>query len=85
MTLNAPDMRAGNEALALDPPLADWLIRDLVDTYPRTLRVLAPLGIDLCCGGGHPLGEALALHGLDRDAVLPRVAQIVSGARSEAE
>jgi iron-sulfur cluster repair protein YtfE (RIC family) len=42
------------------------------------MRVLAPLGIDLCCGGGHPLGEALDLHGLDRPAVLAEVEQIVA-------
>jgi iron-sulfur cluster repair protein YtfE (RIC family) len=58
--------------------LTDWLIRDLVDAYPETLTVLGPLGIDLCCGGGHPLGEALALHGIDRGAVLPRIADLVA-------
>jgi iron-sulfur cluster repair protein YtfE (RIC family) len=84
MTTNTFDTQAGNEALALhDTPLTDWLIRDLVDAYPQTLSVLGPLGIDLCCGGGHPLGEALDLHGLDRDAVLPRIAQVVSGADPE--
>lgn len=57
--------------------LASTLIRDLVETYPETMAVLAPLGIDLCCGGGHALGEALTLHGLDRDAVLPQIAGIV--------
>jgi iron-sulfur cluster repair protein YtfE (RIC family) len=65
-------------------PLADVLIRDLVEIYPRTLGVLAPLGIDLCCGGGHPLGEALDLHGLDRDAVLPQVARVIAESDSEA-
>jgi iron-sulfur cluster repair protein YtfE (RIC family) len=59
-------------------PLADWLIRDLVGTFPRTMSLLAPLGIDLCCGGGHPLGEALDLHGIDRDEVLPQVARVVA-------
>jgi iron-sulfur cluster repair protein YtfE (RIC family) len=58
--------------------LTDWLIRDLVEAYPETLTVLGPLGIDLCCGGGHPLGEALDLHGIDRGAVLPRIADLVA-------
>jgi iron-sulfur cluster repair protein YtfE (RIC family) len=62
-----------------DAPLADRLIRDLVDAYPETLTVLGPLGIDLCCGGGHPLGEALDLHGIDRETVLPRVDRIIAG------
>ena len=52
-------------------------LRDLVERYPETMEILAPLGIDLCCGGGHPLGEALDLHGLDRESVIPRVAAVV--------
>jgi hypothetical protein len=51
--------------------LEDWLIRDLIDAYPQT--------IDLCCGGGHSLGEALDLHGIDRETVLPRIASIIAG------
>lgn len=58
--------------------LEDLLIRDLVAAYPKTMTVLGPLGIDLCCGGGHPLGEALDLHGLDRAAVLPQVAAVLA-------
>ena len=54
------------------------LIRDLVDRYPDTMRVLAPLGIDLCCGGGNPLGEALDLHGIDRGTVLSRIEAIIA-------
>lgn len=62
-----------------DVPLANRLIRDLVDAYPATLTVLGPLGIDLCCGGGHPLGEALDLHGIDRESALPQVASVIAG------
>lgn len=58
--------------------IADTLIRDLVERYPDTMRILAPLGIDLCCGGGHPLGEALDLHCLDRPTVLAEVEQVVA-------
>ena len=60
-----------------DDTLTSTLIRDLVETYPDTMAILAPLGIDLCCGGGHPLGEALTLHGADQDAVLHQIAGIV--------
>lgn len=63
-----------------DTALAETLIRDLVETYPQTMTILGPLGIDLCCGGAHPLGEALTLHGLDRDAVLAQVASVVQAA-----
>jgi iron-sulfur cluster repair protein YtfE (RIC family) len=59
-------------------PITEILIRDLVEQYPDTMRVLSPLGIDLCCGGGHPLGEALDLHEIDRATVLPQIEQIVA-------
>ena len=65
-------------ALQADTPLASYLIRDLVDAYPMTLTVLQPLGIVLCCGGGHPLGEALDLHGIDRETVLSQVARVIA-------
>jgi iron-sulfur cluster repair protein YtfE (RIC family) len=55
-------------------------IRELVDRYPATMEVLAPLGIDLCCGGAHPLGEALDLHGIERARVLPEIVRIVAAA-----
>ena len=42
------------------------------------MELLAPLGIDLCCGGAHPLGEALDLHGIARDDVIRAVAAIVA-------
>jgi regulator of cell morphogenesis and NO signaling len=66
----------------VDAVLANWLIRDLVDAYPETLSVLGPLGLDLCCGGGHPIGEALDLHGLDREAIMPRIASVVEASQS---
>ena len=59
-------------------PITDILIRDLVEQYPDTMGVLAPLGIDLCCGGGHPLGEALDLHEIDRASVMPQIEQFVA-------
>lgn len=65
---------AGDGATAL----AERTIRDLVAAYPETMAVLAPLGIDLCCGGAHRLGEALDLHGADRAAVLARLVPIVA-------
>jgi iron-sulfur cluster repair protein YtfE (RIC family) len=61
--------------------LAAITIRDLVEIEPRAMEILAPLGIDLCCGGAHPVGEALDLHGIDRGQVMPRLvalAQITS-------
>ena len=81
----AVDLTVGQAQPVATDELAARTIRDLVDTYPQVLTVLDPLGIDLCCGGGHPLGEALDLHGLDRAAVLPQVARVIAGADSPAE
>ena len=61
--------------------LAETPISELVARWPETLRILAPLGIDLCCGGAHRLGEALDLHGIARDPVLTAVAAETAGGR----
>ncbi len=65
---------------AATQPVDKMLIRDLVEHYPTTMPLLIELGLDLCCGGGHPLGEALDLHGLPRDEVLARIDAIIEGA-----
>jgi iron-sulfur cluster repair protein YtfE (RIC family) len=67
----------------LTDDVAKQTIAQLVDRYPATMSILEPLGIDLCCGGAHPLGEALDLHGLDRATVLPQVVAIVAAAQQE--
>lgn len=59
------------------PELAEWTINDLVAAYPETMSILAPLGLDLCCGGAHRLGHALDLHALDRAAVISRIAEAI--------
>jgi iron-sulfur cluster repair protein YtfE (RIC family) len=63
--------------------LAGVTIRELVATYPASMAVLAPLGIDLCCGGAHRLGEALHAHGLPRAEMLAAVAGVVAAAGQE--
>jgi iron-sulfur cluster repair protein YtfE (RIC family) len=45
--------------------LATLPIRDLIERYPALMPVLDAHGLDLCCGGGHTVTEAAALHGLD--------------------
>ncbi len=54
------------------------LIRDLVDSFPAVMPVLTPFGIDLCCGGGRPLGEALELHGAPVDETLSTIEAIIT-------
>lgn len=54
------------------------LIRDLVERYPEAMPVLATHGLDLCCGGGHVLADALDLHGLPRDEVMAQILDVIS-------
>lgn len=63
--------------------IANTRISELVETTPATMAVLAPLGLDLCCGGGHALGEALTLHGIEPEPVLRQVALVTSKAVAE--
>lgn len=58
--------------------LEDMLIRDLVDRYPDAMPVLVTHGLDLCCGGGHMLAEALDLHGLPKDEVMSQVLDAIT-------
>ena len=66
---------------ATEPELAAMTIRDLVEIEPRAMEILAPYGIDLCCGGAHPVGEALDLHGIDRNEVMPRLVELATRAQ----
>jgi iron-sulfur cluster repair protein YtfE (RIC family) len=53
-------------------------IRDVVERWPDALTILAPFGIDLCCGGAHPLAEALQLHGIPEDAPVDAILALAS-------
>ncbi len=56
------------------------LIRELVETYPAVMPVLASYGMDLCCGGGHTVPEAARLHGLDPVEVTDRATSAILSA-----
>ena len=45
-------------------------VADAVKVNPELMDVLAKAGIDFCCGGGHPLAEAIAETGKDVDAYI---------------
>jgi regulator of cell morphogenesis and NO signaling len=40
-------------------------ISEVVRRYPTALGVFNARGLDTCCGGGLPVAEAAARHGLD--------------------
>lgn len=63
---------------AAEADLAAVSIRDLVEIMPVALETPDPLGIALCRGGAHPLGEELELHGGERAAVMPRTVELAA-------
>ena len=71
-------MQPMTETRPLTEELAERTINDLVAAYPEVMTILGPLGIDLCCGGLHPLGTALDLHGFERAPVLAQVVAVVA-------
>jgi len=58
--------------------IANRTISDLVEHAPGTMTIFSSLGLDMCCGGGHPLREALELHSIDPAPVIRQVAVVVS-------
>ena len=46
------------------PVSPDATVADIVTRHPETLPVFERLGIDYCCGGGRPIGDAVAAGGL---------------------
>ena len=61
-----------------DGSLLSLTVDELVERWPETMRVLAPLGIDLCCGGGRRVGEAIRLHGADSGDVAHRLERVIA-------
>ncbi|MGI9253987.1 MAG: DUF542 domain-containing protein [Thermomicrobiales bacterium] len=57
--------------------LMQTTLRDLVAVHPAVLQILGPLGMDLCCGGGHQLGEALAIHGIEAAPVVEQIQELM--------
>ncbi len=49
-------------------------IRQVVDLHPEVMPILAGHGVDLCCGGGHTIAEAIRMHGLDGELVTAEIA-----------
>lgn len=58
--------------------IANRTIADLVEHAPGTMTVFSAYGLDMCCGGGLPLGEALTRHGIEVEPVVRQVATIMS-------
>jgi len=58
-------------------PTLDMTVRTILDRWPPARAVLAARGLDLCCGGAHPLRMAAQAHGLKPEAILAEVLAVV--------
>lgn len=54
---------------------SETILGDIVTADPSSTRVFSRFGIDFCCHGQRPLGEACAASGLDAAEVLTALAQ----------
>lgn len=55
-------------------------VREVMDRYPAAQKVFARHGLDMCCGGIHPVRVAAQAKGLDPEVLL---AELNAAARGE--
>lgn len=46
-------------------PNLELSVSETIERWPATRAVLVARGLDLCCGGVHPVGMAAQAHGVD--------------------
>jgi regulator of cell morphogenesis and NO signaling len=61
-------------------PAATTLLADLAVSFPAASRVFHRHGLDFCCHGRRPLGEACAEAGVDAQSVVAEIAAEQAGA-----
>ncbi len=49
---------------------ATMKVGDIAKIWPETMKVFARYGLDLCCGGVHPLNYAAQKHGFNLEKML---------------
>jgi regulator of cell morphogenesis and NO signaling len=57
----------------------DRSLAEVVNAVPASARVLESFGLDYCCGGRRPLGDACSEAGVDAEVVLDALANIEPG------
>lgn len=63
----------------------DQTVNEVSERYPAARKVLARHGIDLCCGGVHPIAMAAQAHGVDARALLAELNEAVGVPAEPAE
>jgi iron-sulfur cluster repair protein YtfE (RIC family) len=59
-------------------PTLEMTVQEILERWPLAAPALVTLGLDLCCGGVHPLRMAAEAHGLKPDEVLADVVAAVA-------
>ncbi len=57
---------------------ADMKVGDIARNWPETMKVFTRYGLDLCCGGVHPLEYASKRHGFDLEEILGELNEAVA-------
>lgn len=66
------------EATHLQPGIGTQrTVNELIRTHPGTVEVFNRFGIDSCCGGAAPVGEAAARDGADPVALLAALDEVI--------
>jgi regulator of cell morphogenesis and NO signaling len=50
-------------------------VNEAIRQVPSAVTIFKRVGIDACCGGALPIGEAAKRHGLDAEALLSEIRQ----------
>lgn len=53
-------------------------MRKVIELHPEVMPILSSHGLDLCCGGGHTIAEAVRLHELDGELVAEEIAAAIA-------
>ena len=60
-------------------PSLELSVSETIERWPATRAVLVARGLDLCCGGVHPVGMAARAHGVDPEALLAELRAAAAG------
>jgi iron-sulfur cluster repair protein YtfE (RIC family) len=60
-------------------PRLELSVSETIERWPATRAVLVARGLDLCCGGVHPVEMAARAHGVDPAALLAELRAAVIG------
>lgn len=55
---------------------SEQTVKEVMAQYPAAERVFAKHGLDLCCGGSHPIQVAAQAHGVALDPLLAELEQV---------